>query len=80
MPVQQSGWRDQERRPPDAWQETACSRQEESIRRPERRPPHLPTQQRQLVAKHDNLELLELSGAEQKKDELKHTPERDVAY
>ena len=53
---------------------------EESIRRPGRRPPHLPTQQRQLVAEHDNLELLELSGAEQKKDELKHTPERDVAY
>jgi hypothetical protein len=47
---------------------------------PERRPLDLPTQQRQLVAEHDNLELLELSGPEQKKDELQHTLERDEAY
>jgi GTP cyclohydrolase I len=32
------------------------------------------------VAEHDNLELLEFSGSEQKNDELQHTPQRDVAY
>ena len=52
----------------------------ESISRPERRPPDLPAQQRQLVAEHDNLELLELRGSKQKNDELQQTLERDAAY
>ena len=34
VPVQQGRWRDQERRPPDARQESARRGQEESIRRP----------------------------------------------
>ena len=41
--------------------------------------PDLPAQHRQLVPQHDDLELLELSGSEQKIDERQNALEHDVA-
>jgi len=40
----------------------------------------LPGQHRQLMPEHDDLELFELRGSEQKKDEFQDALERDVAH
>jgi hypothetical protein len=80
VPVQQGGRFHQKRRPPDAWQQSARSRQEESINRPKRGPPDLPAEHRQLVAEHDDLQLPELSGAKQKTDQLQDAAEQDIAH
>ena len=54
--------------------------QEESISRPQHGSTDLPPEHSQLVAEHDDLELLELGGSEDKNDELQHASERDVAH
>jgi hypothetical protein len=65
---------------PDAWQKSAGRRQEQAIGLAECRPLDLPAQHRQLVPEHDDLELFELRGSAQKKDEFQGALERNVAH
>ena len=70
MPTQERRWRHEKQRPADAWPASARSRQEQSVGRPKRCLPNVTAQDRQLVAEHDDLEVLRLSRSEQKGDKL----------
>jgi len=57
MPAQQRRWLDQER-PPAPRQHLAERRQQDTIGRPQTRPPDLPPQHLQLMPQHQDLKLL----------------------
>src|SRR5262249_28317100 len=78
VPVQQRGRRDEKRRPLDARKHSAGRRQKEPVCRPKRRSAELATQHCQLVAKHHDLEFLELRGPTQQTDQLQSALEHDV--
>ena len=78
MPTQERRWRHEKQRPADARQASARSRQEQSVGRPKRRLPNVTAQDRQLVAEHDDLEVLRLSRSELKEDKLQDAEKDDV--
>jgi hypothetical protein len=78
MPAQQRVRRDEERAPAPARDEPARGGQERSIGRPKRRARDLAPKDRKFVAKHDDLELLELLGAAGERDKLKQSLQSDV--
>lgn len=53
-------------------------RQQDSVVRPEARPPDLAAENRQFVAKHEDLELLGSIPAAEEHDELQQTADDDV--
>jgi len=56
----------------------AGGRKERPIRRAKGRPRDIAPKNRELVAKYDDLELLEVLGAPPKRDELEHASQGDV--
>jgi hypothetical protein len=80
MPPQERRRRDHEQRlPRDARQHTTRGRQECPICSRERRPADPAAQDGQLMAKHHDLQFLELTRAESKDDELQNALKHDVA-
>src|SRR5262245_66201471 len=61
MPAPQRRWRDDERSPTGARQESAGGAEQQAVDRGDRRPPRFPTEDRELVPKHDDFEFLELA-------------------
>jgi len=78
VPAQQRGGRDDERPPTCSRQKTAGSGKEDSISGFQLRPSNLATQDTELVAEHDDLQLLELARAEAKCGQLQHTSNNEV--
>ena len=79
MPAKQRGWSNDKRAPACSRQETARGREEDSIGRAQLGPTELATQHRELVAEHDDLELLELNRAEAQRRELQQALDHEVA-
>ena len=79
MPAKQRGRRDDKRAPARSRQQTARGSEEDSIGRAQLGPSELATQHRELVAQHDDLELLELIRTEAQRRELQKPPEHEVA-
>src|SRR5205085_2020398 len=79
MPAQQRRRRDQKRLPARAWQYPTRRGKEDPIGRRQLWPTGLPTKNRQLMAKHDDLELLEPLRARPEHDELKQAAQRQTA-
>jgi hypothetical protein len=79
MPLQRRGRLDDEHRPDRAWQQSTGGGQERSIRRRESRPRGLAAQHRQLMAQHNDLQFLEVTGTKPKDNQLKHASKRNVA-
>src|SRR5437879_448602 len=79
MPAKQRGRRDDKRAPARSRQQTARGSEEDSIGRAKLGPSELATQHRELVAQHDDLELLELIRTEAQRRELQKPPEHEVA-
>ena len=78
MPAQERVRRDEERPPTLARNAPARSGEERPIGPPKCRPRDLAPEDREFVAKHDDLELLELLGAAGKRDKLKQSLQGDV--
>src|SRR6266496_1769254 len=70
MPAKQRGRSDDKRAPACPRQQTARGGEEDSIGRAQLGPSELATQHRELVAEHDDLELLELIRTEAQRGEL----------
>jgi hypothetical protein len=78
VPAQQRGGRDDERPPTCSRQKTAGSGKEDSISGFQLRPSNVATQDTELVAEHDDLQLLELTRAEAKCGQLQRTSNNEV--
>jgi hypothetical protein len=77
--LQKQGLRsDEERGPAPPGQQPAGRRQEGTIGRLESRPPNLTPQDRELVAEHDDLELLVLGGAGTQRHQFDQPAQREV--
>src|SRR5262249_49202142 len=59
MPSQQRRWRDDERSPAGARQESAGGAEQQAVNRGDRRTPRFPTKDRELMPQRDDLEFLE---------------------
>jgi hypothetical protein len=70
MPTKQRGRSDDKRAPACSRQQAARGSEEDSIRRAQLGSSELATQHRELVAEHDDLELLELIRGETQRREL----------
>jgi hypothetical protein len=70
VPTQACGRRDEKHRPIDTRQQVAGRRQEPSIGGPIRRSTDVTTQDRHLMAEHDDLKLFGIHRSEQKQDKL----------
>jgi hypothetical protein len=79
MPAKERRRRDQKRRPARSRQQPTRSGKEDTIRLRQLRTICLPTKYRQLMPKHDDLQLLELTRARAKQDELEDAAERQIA-
>ena len=79
MPAKQRRRCDDKRPPARSRQQPAGGSKEDSIGRPQPRPSNLTAQHRQLVAKHHDLQLLELLRAKTQRRELQHASKHDVA-
>lgn len=64
--------------PLDARQQTAGRRQEPSVSRPKRQSMDLTTQDRQLMAEHDDLKLFRVRRSKQQRDQLQDPFEGNV--
>jgi hypothetical protein len=78
VPAQDRARGDEERAPAPARNAPARSGEERPIGPPECRPRALAPEDRELVTKHDDLELLELLGAAGKRDKLMQSLQSDV--
>jgi hypothetical protein len=78
MPAQQGVRCHEERAPTPAREEAAGGGEEGSISGSKRGPSNLAATNPELVAKHHDLELLELPRATADRDELEHPPHRDI--
>jgi hypothetical protein len=78
VPAQQRVGPDEQRAPARAREEPAGRRQERSIRWPQLGPPCLATKDLELVARHDDLELLEVLRAKAQQDQREHPPQSEV--
>jgi hypothetical protein len=79
MPAKQRRRSDDKRAPACSRQQTARGSEENPIRSAQLGPDELATQHRELVAEHNDLELLELLRAEAQRRELQKAPEHEVA-
>src|SRR5712691_7757036 len=79
MPAKQRRRSDDKRAPACSRQQTARGGEENSIGRAQLGPSELATENRELVAEHDDLELFELLRTEAQRRELQKTPEHEVA-
>jgi hypothetical protein len=78
MPLKQCGRLDEECVPDRARQQPARGREEDPVRRRQRRSTGAPAQDRHLVAQHHDLQFLELGGAQPQNDQLQHALEHNV--
>jgi len=78
MPAQQRLRRDQHRMPRATRQHAAEGRQQETVRRRELRPPRLASQDRQLVAQDENLQLLGAVAAHEQNDQFEQPAGEDI--
>jgi hypothetical protein len=78
MPVQERLGPHQESAPRAARQHPAQRRQKQSVVRLESRLPGLPAKDRQLVAEHEDLQLLGSVAAADKHDQLQQPTDHDV--
>ena len=78
MPGKQSLRSDEEGRPAPTGQQSSGRRQEDAIGRPQIRPVDLAAQHGYLMAKDDDLQLLELRGAGAQSDQLDQLAQREV--
>ena len=60
-------------------EKAACGGQEDSIRGSQVGPSDLATEHRELMAKHDDLQVLELARAEAQRGQLQATTKHEVA-
>jgi hypothetical protein len=79
MPAKQRRRSDEERAPACSRQQTAGGSEEDSIGRAQLGPIALATQHGEFVAEHNDLEFLELIGAEAQYGELQQAPEHEIA-
>ena len=79
MPLEQCGRFDEEQRPERAWQHPTGGGQEDAIGCRESRPRGLAAQDRHFVAKHDDLQRVDIAGATPKNNQLEHVLKRNVA-
>jgi hypothetical protein len=69
MPAQQRLGTDEEHAPPSSWKDPACCSKQRAVPAPVDRALHLPAQDRELVAKDEDLNLGGLVGAMVRCDE-----------
>src|SRR5688572_23448202 len=79
MPPKLGCRRDDERRPLHALEQPVRRCQERPIRGREWRPTDSPTQHGQLVAKHDDLQILQVTGTKPEDYQLQNAVKCDVA-
>jgi hypothetical protein len=79
MPAQQRRWLDQERAPPLPRQQLAERRQQDTIGRPQPRPPDLAAQHLQLMPQHQDLKLLRPLRTTKKNQQLEQTANNPVS-
>jgi hypothetical protein len=79
MPAKQRRRSDEERAPACSRQQTTRGSKEHSIGRAQLGPIVLATQHGKFVAEHNDLEFLELIGAEAQYGELQQAPEHEIA-
>jgi hypothetical protein len=77
LPGKQGLRSDEEGRPAPTGQQSSRSRKEEAIGWPQFRPRDLPAQHGYLMAKDDDLQLLELRGAGAQSDQLDQLAQRE---
>jgi hypothetical protein len=78
VPCQQCSRGHEESAPTGSGEQPARRGQESPVRRSQRGARHLPAQNGQLVAEHNNLELLEVLRAKAKQHERHHSPKHHV--
>src|SRR5262249_60611481 len=79
MPAQQRRWRDDEPSPTGARQESAGGAEQQAVNRGDRRPPRCPTEDRELVPRHDDFEFLELVRPNAQNHEIEKPAKQPVA-
>src|SRR5262245_66413754 len=79
MPAQQRRWRDDEPSPTGARQESAAGAEKQAVNRGDRRPPRCPTEDRELVPRHDDFEFLELVRPNAQNHEIEKPAKQPVA-
>jgi hypothetical protein len=80
MPAHEGVGCDDGRTPALAREQAARGGQERAVGGPKRGPRDLAPQDRELMTEHDDLELLEVLGAEGERDELKQASQGDVEH
>ena len=78
MPAQQRLRADRERRPRRSRQRPAQRREQRAISRARSRPSELAPRDRELVAEHQDLDLLALARAQPQREQLKHSAYRPI--
>jgi hypothetical protein len=78
MPPQERGWSDEERRPPRPGQEPGQRRKHHSVGRLQVRAVDLPAQHRDLVAQHEQLDVLRAAVAGELDQHLEDLPQQHV--
>jgi hypothetical protein len=79
VPAKQRCRRDDKRPPARPRQQPTCRGKKESIGRPQLKSSHLTAQHRQLVAEHDDLQLLERVRSKTQRHKLQDASKHDVA-